>query len=198
MKDLYKFIIFSLVCCGAFSNAFSQNYLKYQPDSSLNQHYRDYYKDQSQENDSQKMDRAENMKRNWEANEQDSSDSVDEEYNPRGLSPDIDSVSPGGYQLRNQEYQDDHMNSQMPQMYVQNAVKQALPQTDNEIILRIRERLNNDPYLSESAKRIQITSTDGYVGLRGLVHSTEEKNRIESLTKNIDGVKNVGSNLVIK
>src|SRR5262249_4943724 len=70
--------------------------------------------------------------------------------------------------------------------------------TDSMIIQKIRERLNNDAYLSESSKNIQITATDGYVGLRGTVHSNEEKSRIGSIAKNINGVKDVGNNLRVE
>lgn len=69
---------------------------------------------------------------------------------------------------------------------------------DNSIVDQIRQKIQQDNYLSEGAKNIQVSSEDGYVGLRGFVHSNEEKNRLESISKNISGVKKVSSNLEIK
>lgn len=69
---------------------------------------------------------------------------------------------------------------------------------DDTIVNQVHEKIAQDDYLSEGAKKVQVSSTDGNVGIKGTVHSMEEKRRLESLAKGISGVQKVSTNLEIK
>ncbi len=66
---------------------------------------------------------------------------------------------------------------------------------DNVISSRIMQNLRSTPYLSDGAHNIQIVTKDGKVTLKGKVANSNEKNQIEYMIKNVEGVKSVSNDL---
>ncbi|MBS4168539.1 BON domain-containing protein [Parachlamydia sp. AcF125] len=68
---------------------------------------------------------------------------------------------------------------------------------DDDIIQKIRWGVKNDKTISDKGKSIQVAVTKGEVTLIGNVATQSEKNKIESLVKQIDGVQRINSKLSI-
>lgn len=66
---------------------------------------------------------------------------------------------------------------------------------DEAITMTVLDNLRNTPYLSYSAKNIQVMTKDGKVTLKGKVANKNEKNLVEYIVKNIEGVKSVSNDL---
>lgn len=71
--------------------------------------------------------------------------------------------------------------------------KKTVP--DQEVISHIRQLISSNQSLSPGSRNIQITSKDGKVTLEGRVRNKNEKNQIESMIKNVEGVEKVNNNL---
>lgn len=66
---------------------------------------------------------------------------------------------------------------------------------DAMISQMVMRNLRSTPYLSSSARSINVTTKDGKVTLKGQVANSNEKNMIEYMVKNVDGVKSVSNDL---
>jgi BON domain len=66
---------------------------------------------------------------------------------------------------------------------------------DNVISTRVMQNLRSTPYLSDGAQNLQVTTKEGKVSLKGKVANSNEKNQIEYMVKNVEGVKSVSNNL---
>jgi BON domain len=71
-----------------------------------------------------------------------------------------------------------------------------VPNVPDEIITRdVIQNLRNTPYFSNLAKNIQVMAKEGRVTLRGKVANRNERNQIEFMVKNVQGVKSVANDL---
>ncbi|KIA78054.1 BON domain-containing protein, partial [Parachlamydia acanthamoebae] len=68
---------------------------------------------------------------------------------------------------------------------------------DDDIVQKVRWGIMNDKTISDKGKSIQISVTDGEVTLIGNVANESDKNKIESIVKQIEGVKKINSKLSV-
>lgn len=66
---------------------------------------------------------------------------------------------------------------------------------DDVISSTVTQNLRSTPYFSDSARNLQVMVKDGKVTLKGRVANKNEKNQIEYMVKNVDGVKSVSNDL---
>jgi osmotically-inducible protein OsmY len=66
---------------------------------------------------------------------------------------------------------------------------------DEAITTRVIQNIRSTPYFSNAAKNIQVVTKDGKVTLKGKVTNSNEKNQIEYMIKNVEGVKSVSNDL---
>jgi len=70
------------------------------------------------------------------------------------------------------------------------------PSVPDEVITStVTQNLKNTPYFSNFAKNIQVVTKDGKVTLNGHVANRNEKNQIEYMVKNVDGVREISNEL---
>lgn len=69
---------------------------------------------------------------------------------------------------------------------------------DKAITSQIRQQLKNERGLSESASKIDVSTSGGVVTLSGNVSSDQEKQRIIQIVRQIKGVKTINSSLEVK
>lgn len=69
--------------------------------------------------------------------------------------------------------------------------------SNEAVTTRVRTVLKNDTALSNSAKAIQVSVNEGKVTLSGVVVSDAEKNKVESMIRQVNGVKTVINRLVV-
>lgn len=65
--------------------------------------------------------------------------------------------------------------------------------SDERIREDVNDRLTDDPYLD--ATNIEVTVSEGYVTLSGMVESRDDKRRAESLAESVTGVSDVSNQL---
>jgi len=94
------------------------------------------------------------------------------------------------YQRQNQYTQD----NQSQAWGSQNSSRDT---SDNSIAQRIRDVLKKDRTLSDDAQNVQVAVSSGKVTLTGNTASVEEKNKIESIANQTNGVKSVTNNLEV-
>lgn len=66
---------------------------------------------------------------------------------------------------------------------------------DDVISSNVMQNLRSTPYFSMGARNLQVTTKDGKVTLNGTVANKNEKNQIEYMVKNVQGVKSVSNNM---
>lgn len=66
---------------------------------------------------------------------------------------------------------------------------------DEVISSNVIRNLRGTPYFSNSAKNIQVSTKDGKVTLKGKAANKNEKNQIEYMVKNVQGVDSVSNDL---
>lgn len=71
------------------------------------------------------------------------------------------------------------------------------PEGDKLLQQRIQDAINNDSYLSDNAKHINISVLNGDVTLRGVVDSDEERRLVETLVRRQTGVRNIDNRLYL-
>lgn len=69
--------------------------------------------------------------------------------------------------------------------------------SDDEVAQRIRMAIRDDKILSPVGKTTEVTVKDKNVTLSGSVNTTDDKNRISSIAREIPGVKSVSNNIVV-
>lgn len=69
------------------------------------------------------------------------------------------------------------------------------PASDEHIAKKIRWLLHNDASLSNESKTVQVNVNGGKVRLTGAVNNADDKNKIESLVKQVNGVTSVSNEL---
>jgi hypothetical protein len=74
----------------------------------------------------------------------------------------------------------------------------AVQNADEKITNDIKSALSNDKTLSFSAKNIDIAVKNGKVTLSGEINNDLEKNRVEEIVKNVNGVAFVYNKLHVK
>lgn len=75
---------------------------------------------------------------------------------------------------------------------------QSEADVDIQTTKRIRKALMDDDTLSTNAKNIKvITEKNGNVFLRGPVESDQEKKQIESIVRDVEGVRNINNKLEV-
>lgn len=72
-----------------------------------------------------------------------------------------------------------------------------MPEGDQLLAQRIRDKILNDSTLSDNAKHINIKVLDGNVTLRGLVDSDDERNRIADMVRTTNGVRQIDNGLYL-
>lgn len=75
---------------------------------------------------------------------------------------------------------------------------QSNAKADIDIVAKIRSALTDDNSLSVSAQNAKIIVQNGAVTLRGPVANATEKQRVDSIAKNIAGVRTVTNELDVK
>lgn len=73
----------------------------------------------------------------------------------------------------------------------------ATPPTNDEVVARVRAILKSDTSLSNGARIINISADAGKVTLTGNVANQAEKNKVETVVKQINGVKTVVNRLEV-
>lgn len=68
--------------------------------------------------------------------------------------------------------------------------------TATELIARIKTALLNDPYVG--MRRIDVQALDGDITLTGRVASTEERDRAIEITRGVEGVRSVRSEIEVR
>ncbi len=76
--------------------------------------------------------------------------------------------------------------------------KQSNSVVDRKLLAAVRRTVVKDKTLSTTAHNVKIMVAGGVVTLRGPVKSDEEKAKIESLAKQIEGVSSVNNELDVK
>jgi len=74
---------------------------------------------------------------------------------------------------------------------------QSESEADRTITQHVRQGVVANDDLSTTAKNVKIVTTEGVVTLRGPVTSAEEKQEIDKLVKEVEGVKRVDNQLEI-
>lgn len=193
MRNLYKLFLSTLILTASASIVYSQNFPGYQGSQ-----YSPSDRSRGGSFQQDQADRGYNQSRTDQGNFRNQDESDSQNPNNRFMNSPSNSMqnpqNPSFNRFSNAN--NPRMNSN--RMIADSTSQATAEDTDSAIVQQIRDRLKDDHYLAESSKNIQITSTDGNVGLRGTVHSNEEKTRIESIVKNINGVKNVGNNLQVQ
>jgi hyperosmotically inducible protein len=69
--------------------------------------------------------------------------------------------------------------------------------TDLDITQKIRQSVIDDKDLSVNAKNVKIITENSSVTLRGVVNSNNEKRQVETLAKQVAGVRNVDNQLEV-
>lgn len=69
---------------------------------------------------------------------------------------------------------------------------------DESITSTVMQNLRNTPYLSGSAKNLQVLTKDGKVTLKGTVANKNEKNLVEYIVKSVEGVKSVSNDVEVQ
>lgn len=69
--------------------------------------------------------------------------------------------------------------------------------TSNSTEDAVRTKLQNDTSLSRNARNVEVSEQDGKVSLYGTVASEAEKTKVESIVKQVNGVKSVSNNLTV-
>ena len=62
----------------------------------------------------------------------------------------------------------------------------------------VRRRIATDDTVSERARQIDVTTTDGVVTLRGAIDSTEDRTTLASLAESVPGVRHVEDRLRVE
>jgi osmotically-inducible protein OsmY len=70
--------------------------------------------------------------------------------------------------------------------------------TDRKLLAAVRRAIVKDKSLSVTAHNVKIMTANGAVTLRGPVKSDDEKSKIDTLVKQVDGVTNVDNQLDVK
>jgi len=78
------------------------------------------------------------------------------------------------------------------------AFDQPNDKADIKVAAAVRKAIVGDDSLSTSAHNVKLIAAKGVVTLRGPVKSADEKSKVESLAKNVDGVTSVDNQLDIK
>lgn len=76
------------------------------------------------------------------------------------------------------------------------AAKNRNPEADRELTRRIVEQLETDESMSTALVRISVLERSAVV--MGRVDTTEQKNRLESLVRHVDGLREIRSYLAIR
>ena len=71
------------------------------------------------------------------------------------------------------------------------------PSSDEHIAKKIRWLIHHDASLSNESKTVQVNVTGGKVRLSGTVNNTDDKTKIETIAKQVNGVSNVSNDLTI-
>ncbi len=66
---------------------------------------------------------------------------------------------------------------------------------DEVVSSKVVQNLRSTPYFSSGAKNIEVSTKDGKVTLKGKVFNKNEKNQIDYMVKNVEGVKSVSNDL---
>lgn len=69
--------------------------------------------------------------------------------------------------------------------------------SNDAVTTRVKNALKNDGALSNSAKNIQVSVQDGKVTLSGVALNEAEKTKVETMVKQINGVKTVINRLIV-
>ncbi len=70
--------------------------------------------------------------------------------------------------------------------------------SDRRVTEAIRDQIAEDGTVSEGARNIEISTTDGVVTLRGEVSSAEEQTVLASLAEGMPGVRRVDDRLRVR
>ncbi|HEV7816609.1 MAG TPA: BON domain-containing protein [Janthinobacterium sp.] len=76
--------------------------------------------------------------------------------------------------------------------------KQSNAAADRKLLAAVRRAVVQDKTLSTTARNVKIMAANGVVTLRGPVKSDDEKSKIETLAKQVDGVSSVDNRLDVK
>ncbi|KLD63940.1 hypothetical protein Y882_10040 [Dyella japonica DSM 16301] len=77
----------------------------------------------------------------------------------------------------------------------QEAASQVHSSADAQLQAAVRKVLANDTSLSDAGHRVEVIVSDGAVVLRGPVKNDTEALRVETLTRQVNGVKEVTNEL---
>jgi hyperosmotically inducible protein len=70
--------------------------------------------------------------------------------------------------------------------------------TDSEISTKVKASINgSQDSLSDSARSVSVSTTNGVVTLKGTVANREESRKLEKIARSVSGVKNVNNQLEI-
>nr|WP_199040605.1 BON domain-containing protein [Dyella sp. ASV24] len=78
------------------------------------------------------------------------------------------------------------------------AASQVHSSADAQLQASVRRAIANDASLSDLGHQVVVIVSDGAVVLRGRVKDDAEKSRIDSLVRNVNGVKEVTDELDVK
>ena len=92
-------------------------------------------------------------------------------------------------------------NSALNKRDLDTNAKTPLDQNENKVDIGITASIRKsvvDTKMSTNAQNVKIITQDGNVTLRGPVKSSEEKDRIEEIARNVAGVKAVDSQIEVE
>lgn len=78
------------------------------------------------------------------------------------------------------------------------AVSQIHSSADAQLQASVRKAIANDALLSDAGHQVTVIVSDGAVVLRGPVKDDTEKSRIDTLVRQVHGVKEVTNELDVK
>ena len=78
------------------------------------------------------------------------------------------------------------------------AQSQSGAKADRELAAAVRKAIVHDKSLSSNAHNVKVIAKDGTVTLRGPVRSDDEKTKVSTLTREVEGVANVDDQLLVK
>lgn len=88
--------------------------------------------------------------------------------------------------------------SNLPTSYNEAREKKFWAMSDDELAQKIRWSIRDDKSLSDLGKSAEVTVKDKNVSLTGTVSSDDEKNRIATIARQVQGVKSVSNNITVK
>lgn len=80
----------------------------------------------------------------------------------------------------------------------QTSMAQPNDQTDIKLAATVRRAITKDSSLSTMAHNVKIIAANGTVTLRGPVKGADEKSKVETVVRSVDGVQQVTNDLDVR